>query len=504
MKKLTAFLKINLFLVLFASVFTYIPSAYASQTCKDIISSLIDADFTPFSKRSSEFSRLLKTKHSKGEAEVIEDNLRSLLLIDFEHSTDLLLGMRYFATGLADPQLNRLYQNGRTNRVFLNFKESLSELLKARPQLNLALLKKVHKGLMKNGVDKIKPHELGKFRSTSVSGFIHEDFPIDQAVYNILRENPYLVTTGLRKRGQRYHGEIFYPSSEHLGPYVKDIVRRRDLHLFRELAKKGSARKSENYLNEKLMNVLMEDLMEWFIRKRDSLGAINDIKTSSRKMREFIKLHAEFQRRMISIHPFVDGNGRTSRLFPLYYPMVKEGLPPPRLVQTDSDLFSSLNDWTEQIIRGVYATDRLYGELTYRLQHQMPLELAPELAFPYSPLNYSVSKLRQSPRKLIHNAQKRSLETQEFASYAHARMDADPKLLNLYDENPYQFFLRMEEDFLAFLKRGRLIYHHKKEGVENLALRFANDDFLTASPIKVLKIPEDGSIKWSFFMTRRP
>ena len=61
------------------------------------------------------------------------------------------------------------------------------------------------------------------------------------------------------------------------------------------------------------------------------------------------------QKWFISIHPFPDGNGRTSR-FIMDYLLESLGLPPPLLANFDRDLLSTEADWADEIGRGMLHT----------------------------------------------------------------------------------------------------------------------------------------------------
>ncbi len=64
---------------------------------------------------------------------------------------------------------------------------------------------------------------------------------------------------------------------------------------------------------------------------------------------------ARAQKWFISIHPFSDGNGRTSR-FAMDYILESAGLPPPILTDMDTDLLSTESEWATEIGRGMMRT----------------------------------------------------------------------------------------------------------------------------------------------------
>jgi hypothetical protein len=68
---------------------------------------------------------------------------------------------------------------------------------------------------------------------------------------------------------------------------------------------------------------------------------------------EIINVAADFQRDYVSIHPFRDGNGRTSRLM-MDYILMSKGLPSSQLDNTNLDLGMRPAQWRTEVKKGVY------------------------------------------------------------------------------------------------------------------------------------------------------
>jgi Fic family protein len=66
---------------------------------------------------------------------------------------------------------------------------------------------------------------------------------------------------------------------------------------------------------------------------------------------------AEAQHRLISIHPFADGNGRLSRLV-MDHALQADGLPPSLLRDPGMDYLVTSEVWAEEVRRGVIETHR--------------------------------------------------------------------------------------------------------------------------------------------------
>ena len=73
---------------------------------------------------------------------------------------------------------------------------------------------------------------------------------------------------------------------------------------------------------------------------------------SARTVEDIVSVAADFQREFVSIHPFNDGNGRTSRLL-MDYILRSKGLPPSHLGNPNLDLFLSKSEWRKEVLKGV-------------------------------------------------------------------------------------------------------------------------------------------------------
>ena len=82
----------------------------------------------------------------------------------------------------------------------------------------------------------------------------------------------------------------------------------------------------------------MQELTEWFETQRGKM--------------EPIELAARFQHRLVSIHPFVDANGRTSRLL-MDRILAEFGYPPPILADSSLDLSLTEAQWVNEVKAGI-------------------------------------------------------------------------------------------------------------------------------------------------------
>jgi hypothetical protein len=74
------------------------------------------------------------------------------------------------------------------------------------------------------------------------------------------------------------------------------------------------------------------------------------------------RLAAELQQRFVSIHPWTDYNGTSSRLL-MNWSLGRDGLPPSAVADFNKDLFSPLEEWVDDVRAGSNA----FGERADRL-----------------------------------------------------------------------------------------------------------------------------------------
>lgn len=479
-----------------------------NATCLEILRYL---HFSDFSAVRGNYEQALRSYYGARDAELAKDNIEALYFVDFNHAYDQLSKIRYDGVSLTEGNLDIIYRHGRAlrrkNTPFKNHQAALRQLQDSEGEFSASLLKRTHKKLMAGGVDGLRENLTGTYRKINIIGNA-EDFPVPERGYLALEENPYISTDSLRRvtRNQggesfvEYRGQILYPSPDSITPHVREIVAQRDPELLAALNRYQSGQGGSNSdLNEKLMNVLVEDLMEWFVRQRDQIGNI----TTDAKFRRYIRTVAEFQRNLISIHPFQDGNGRTSRVFALYYPFLKENLPPPRLVNPNADIERTLDEWVEQIAQGIEATKGLYEDLTKRAQLGMPLEQSPNLVAPLYPRRATVGFRQQTPSRSVADYKQLDVNSQEFAEHMSIVVDAEPTMARLLDEEPDLFFNEMATRHLEFMRRNRLFYVHPRQGEHQVALHLADLDFIQSFADQSFRNAEQWTAKMDSFYDKQ-
>lgn len=443
--------------------------AAISKVCNELFQEILGKKFVKVKK--STFNEISKV-HGVRKAKDIQKNLDALLFIDYPYSHHLLSDIYQGEADLAGSDIFKLFDDSGGN-PFGNFVNATKYLQERKPPLNIKTLKEIHKKMMKGEVDDLPASALGKIRQKWIVGNVPSDEPIDAKVYKELVENPYISVSMLEKSGSKYHGQIGYASPNDLTDGIKKIIKKKDSALYKELLEyEASKAGSEAELTSRLVNALTEDLMDWFVKQRDQIGSISTVA----KLKKYQNLLARFQKGMISIHPFEDGNGRSIRQFALYYPAWLEGLPAPRISNFDADLYTSNDEWAELIRDGMNNSMELYRSIQTRLKNGLSIEGTPELLVPIRPYEGKIHVRYQKPAKTLKNKNTVEVDTNQFAEYVTVRLD-DEGLKELFDENPDRILKQLSDEYLEFLNKSKMVYHHSKFGKEQIEVSLVDNDF---------------------------
>lgn len=96
----------------------------------------------------------------------------------------------------------------------------------------------------------------------------------------------------------------------------------------------------------------LQSMSDWYNNARNQPGT------------DPYRLAAQLQQRFVSIHPFLDYNGRSSRLL-MNWSLERDGLPPSAPMDFNKDIFSTTEEWTDSVRAGSDA----FGERAARLEH---------------------------------------------------------------------------------------------------------------------------------------
>lgn len=331
---------------------------------------------------SVEFNEAVKSLPADKETQV-QQLMTGMYLIDFGHASPELLEMFMGRKKLSDMTFPWMY-NSEGKNAFKGFVDARNFLKSCRSKLSLDVIRRVH-ALAIPWSDEFGegPTQL---RKNFVYGPEFRDGLLPDQIKSV-NANPYLYflpATGVyadqpqdpehAQNGDRVRGAIVYPRPRdvkpeilrRLQPQFPDLVER--VIEYQTTYGKDYANKSEA-LTQQLVAAMLTERIQTFEKARAALGELS----SKAAEENYVQLIADFQRDVVSIHPFQDGNGRTSRLM-LYYLAEREGFPAPRLVYPNEDLFWTPEKWADQVFAGMIATIQLQSALITQIRQQEPLE----------------------------------------------------------------------------------------------------------------------------------
>lgn len=403
--------------------------------------------------------------------EEIKHTFDGLLFIDYKHSAEILYKAANGEVKLNEAGLYKLY-----GKSFDNYKNAAAYLEARRPAFTFDTLKQVHKYMMEGGIDDIDQAVIGKARVVPLIGNVPKRFAIPQTFVDEMNKNIYLSTEGLSKdfATGKYFGSFRYPSVNKMKPELSEKLKTLNPKLHADIQNFVTKQiGNESDLTSKMVTALTEDLMRWFVKNKDDLGAID----TPEKLYEFSRLIAVFQRDLISIHPFRDGNGRSVRQFAIYYAFESIGFPPPRLVSPDDDVYVSIDEWTDAIIDGIRNTQRLYENAEKRLARGLPLETTPELLVARFKETEKINYKVQKPESIKVDGADKKVEIEQVQTYFMLRLK-DAELRERMSQEPTVTYNEILKDYLTFYKKSNVDYVHEKKGLEHVSVNLIDSDFI--------------------------
>jgi hypothetical protein len=226
-------------------------------------------------------------------------------------------------------------------------------------------------------------------------------------------------------------------------------------------------------LEQAFTKALVEERFSRFNKERKKLGKV----VIGENEGQYIDLVADFQRDLVSIHPLMNGNGRTTRLL-MNYLLTKEGLPPVRLVDPFLDIQVSQKDWREYVHKGVLNSAQLQADITFRLKNDFVVEYSPELLYPGLPEMVAISLKKQGSDKEIKNYTKTKADSDQFGAFFKSLMQAHPELKQELKNDRVRAMNRIADLFVEYFSSKTIRFIHDKDGELEIGLRLVEPDFI--------------------------
>jgi hypothetical protein len=333
-------------------------------------------------------------KRTSPEQSAIQRLLDGIYFIDFGHAAPELMELFLGNRPLSQTQFQNLYDSP-SEPAFSSYRQARAYLSRLPEPLSFESVRRLHMVAVPwENSSGLGP---GTIRQKFVYGpeFEHGLHPLQIKAIN---ENPYLyfmegtsiyadVPQGVDQaaNGERIRGAIVYPRPRDIKHATLMRLQASNPQLVQKVLKYQAEHGSEfsnqsEALTQELVAALLKERIDTFEKEAAALGEL----TTSAKIERYIQLIARFQKDYVSIHPFPDGNGRTSRLL-LNYLAERAGLPAPRLAYPNEDLFWTTAMWEQQVREGILASLRLKQDFLKRMQSRQPVEKSVALFAPVLP-----------------------------------------------------------------------------------------------------------------------
>lgn len=366
------------------------------------------------------------------------------------------------------PEFKGPFQNYREAQAFLQNKKGA--------RASEELLKEIHAILMKGGIEDIKKHQLGVYREVSLIGNAYGSRTVTREEISNIESNPYLGFELHRKVGDKNEGYILYPHPGNLKPEAfarlksvnPDIARRVEIL-------KATGKKESQEFNGKIHQEVLEALVkERFIWFENSVRALGKIEFGKNHL-DYADLVAQFQRDLVSIHPFRNGNGRTTRVF-MNFLLTEAGMPPARLLSPDLDVQYSLQYWQRAIRKGIQNSLDIKRDLAERMENGLSTSNSSVVLYPALPESVMISQKKSGSSKEVTYHRMAEVDKNQFSAFVAAKLQLDPSLKSKI--NSIETLNKLAEEFSDFQRSKIIDFIHQKDGERELRQKLVDLDFM--------------------------
>jgi prophage maintenance system killer protein len=303
-------------------------------------------------------------------------------------------------------------------------------------------------------VEGIKSKDIGKVRKTPVVFIL----PVTDRKKDPHFTNPLL---SVQRSEDQLKDYVYYARLTEVDQYINQLSPR--VRGLVDEARRNNLLKDDN---AELTEAVLTDLLNTAIGEHTV--AISRAKT----LEERVEAHAAFVWKFVSIHPFVNGNGRTARAL-LGQLLMQEGLVPP-LLKNQNDVTVSAHGFAKDVKEGIVLAQKFMDDVLWRSENG------------WEPTKSPMTLLARLPQRIYFDTLQKEI--------GHAYADVD-----VYD---FAQFLRMREAsnrgesetellraYVAHLKRWTA--YRAKTG-EEYQVRFVPAEMQKAA----LEIDSPNTLKW--------
>lgn len=396
---------------------------------------------------------------------------------DREFLDTIIIGSRFFSYKKWSFEILKKFLKGkRIEKLFIELypdARSFFNLIKthnkiftsterASPNFLLSIYKELTSHLRKR-------EDTNGFRGDSVG--VGETF--SNKYKTILEENQYLSTHTTNNRRIK----LDYLDVANAKKKVLDSIKEENSDFVKEILafQKGEVKLSEaqvKKMNKELLSLVLAERFRWFAKEKNEIGELK----SEEKTREYINLVAQLHRDLISIHPFVDYNGRTISILTNVL-LTRKGLFPTVIVDKDMDYLSKAKDWGQALYEGTLAYKNLLYSSIHYLENKTYLVENPYVIFPFLKTTIPVLQKTQGSKKVKESEESLFIHPEQWKIYLKTKLESSPELLKQIEKDPYEPLSELAEAFYKDYQKHNIIYHHKKKGTERLQMPLIVPEF---------------------------
>jgi hypothetical protein len=157
------------------------------------------------------------------------------------------------------------------------------------------------------------------------------------------------------------------------------------------------------------------------------------------------------------------------------YALMKEGFPPSRIIDTNADIYTSLDEWKKIIKHGILASDFLMDDLIERMKFGLPIENSVELITPYS--RPPVKMVLKGEKKVPYMEGVEYIDPRLYREIVKRLVKTDPALKAELVNNPLAAWDKIHLKADEVFAHNNAYYNHPKKGIGRVEIGYVDDDF---------------------------
>ena len=247
------------------------------------------------------------------------------------------------------------------------------------------------------------------------------------------------------------------------------------------LASKIQELKKAASVSDRVKKRVMQDVFEriidkelaWFIRKRNEFDSISTIE----ELNQYISILSRSYQRLSAISPFEKNYQLLIKELFFSHFLEREGIPSSRITYFSDFNLQPQNDLEELVLNGIYSNHKLIEDLKLRVKLGLPLGGSPEWFSPLFERFFGLNYKKQGSQEIVSMYKVDEIDTKQFLYWYKRLLKEDPGVLARLKSSPRETLNEIRSKYISWSKKKRVVYDHKKEGEQEVAVSFVDEDF---------------------------